>query len=64
MTLSVNLIALYLGSSIAYALVAGIQLACIVMLNFADSVVQQLTGSVSYKKANMEFHCPFGGGVT
>nr|WP_243126334.1 hypothetical protein [Acetivibrio ethanolgignens] len=48
MTLSVNLLAIYLGSSTAYALVISVQLVCIVLLNLMDLIVKYYDGKLSY----------------
>lgn len=48
MTLSVNLLAIYLGSSTAYALVISVQLVCIVLLNLMDLIVKYYNGKLSY----------------
>lgn len=50
MTLTVNLLALYLGSSTAYALVAGVQMVFVVMLNIMDLIVRRLADGISYQK--------------
>ncbi len=49
MTLSVNLLAIYFGSSTAYALVISVQLVCIVLLNLMDWLVRYYGGKLSYE---------------
>jgi len=49
MALSVNLLAMHLGSSTAYAAVASLQLACIVLLNLMDLLVRYFDGKFSYE---------------
>lgn len=50
MTLSVNLIAIFFGSSAAYALVVGVQMVCIALLNFMDLLVRNSADRLSYEK--------------
>lgn len=49
MALSVNLLAVYLGSGSAFALVIFIQLACTVLLNPMDLIVRYFDNRLSYK---------------
>lgn len=49
MALLVNLLAVYLGSSTAYASVAVIQLMCIVLLNPIDFLIRYSSDSLSYE---------------
>ncbi len=51
MALSVNLLAVYLGSSTAYALVISAQLACIVLMNLMDMLVKYCDGRLTYENA-------------
>ncbi|MCM1091390.1 MAG: hypothetical protein NC413_11155 [Muribaculum sp.] len=51
MTLLVNLLALYLGSSTAYAVVVSAQMICIVLLNLMDLLVRHLDGRLTYENA-------------
>lgn len=48
MTLSVNLIALYSGSSTAYMMVIGMQMACTVFLNLIGMIVRGFPDRLSY----------------
>lgn len=48
MTLAVNLLAIYVGSSTAYALVISAQLVCIVLLNLMDCLVKYYDGKLTY----------------
>lgn len=48
MTLAVNLLAIYFGSSTAYALVISVQLVCIVLLNLMDCLVKYYDGKLTY----------------
>ena len=50
MTLLINLLAIYLGSSAAYASVVSGQLVCIVLLNLMDLLVRYYDGGLSYEK--------------
>lgn len=50
MTLAVNLTAVYSGSSIAYALVIGVQMVCIILLNIADLLVRHFGDTLSYER--------------
>lgn len=49
MALSVNLLAMHLGSSTAYAAVVSLQLVCIVLLNLMDLLVRYFDGKFSYE---------------
>lgn len=51
MTLSVNLLAIYLGSSSAYAWVISVQLVCIVLLNLIDLLVRYCDSRLTYENA-------------
>lgn len=48
MTLIINLLAIYFGSSAAYTLVISVQLICIALLNFMDFLVKRYDGNISY----------------
>lgn len=48
MTLSVNLLAVYFGSSTAYAWVISVQLVCIVLLNLMDLLVRYCDNGLTY----------------
>lgn len=48
MTLSVNLLAVYFGSSTAYAWVISVQLVCIVLLNLMDLLVRYCDNRLTY----------------
>ncbi len=50
MALLVNLFAIYLGSSTAYASVVSMQLVCIVLLNLMDLLIKYYDGRLSYGK--------------
>ncbi len=49
MTLLVNLLAVYFGSSTAYVLVISAQLACVVLLNLMDLLVKYYDGRLTYE---------------
>ena len=49
MTLLVNLLAIYFGSSTAYAFVISAQIVCIVLLNLMDLLVKHYGGKLSYE---------------
>lgn len=51
MTLLVNLLAVYFGSSTAYALVISAQMVCIVLLHLMDLLVKHLDGRLTYENA-------------
>ncbi|MCM1186156.1 MAG: hypothetical protein NC251_08265 [Lachnoclostridium sp.] len=51
MTLSVNLLAVYFGSSTAYALVVSVQMVCIALLNLMDFLVKHSGGGLAYEDA-------------
>lgn len=50
MAMTVNLAAIYLGSSTAYGLVIGGQMACIILLNVTDVLVRRFQAALSYEK--------------
>lgn len=49
MTLSVNLLAVYFGSSMAYSFVISVQLVCTVLLNLMDWLVRYYEGKLFYE---------------
>lgn len=49
MAVLINVLALYCGSSTAFAWTAGAQIICIVLLNVGDAVVRHANGSLTYK---------------
>ncbi len=49
MTLSVNLLAIYFGSSTAYSFVISVQLVCTVLLNLMDWLVRYYEGKLFYE---------------
>lgn len=51
MTLSVNLLAIYLGSSTAYGLVISAQMVCIVLMHLMDQLVRHFDGRLTYESA-------------
>lgn len=51
MALSVNLLAIYLGSGTAYALVISAQLVCIALMHLIDWLVRHLDGKLTYERA-------------
>ena len=51
MTLLANLLAIYFGSSTAYALVISAQLVCIVLLSLMDLIVKHHDGRLTYEDA-------------